>query len=98
MQILAPDGTPIESLEQLHALQQAGATAQDAIAPPIPSLPQDPFKNTQENWLDEPATSGSDEGTAQPFSTLNGNGSGNGQNFAPSKGRRSQKPKRTSRQ
>ena len=98
MQILAPNGTPIESLEQLHALQQAGASAQDAIAPPMPSLPQNPFQNTQENWLNEPATSGSDEGSVSPFGNLNGDGSGNGQNFAPSKGRRSQKPKRTSRQ
>ncbi len=98
MQILAPNGTPIESLEQLHALQQAGASAQDAIAPPMPSLPQNPFQNTQENWLNEPATSGSDEGSVPPFRNLNGDESGNGQNFAPSKGRRSQKPKRTSRQ
>ncbi len=103
MQILAPNGTPIESLDQLHALQQQGSDAiQEAIAPPIPALPQNPFRNTHEQRLDEPASANSDERSIDPFTNgngQNGNGqNGNGQNFAPTKGRRSQKPKRTSRQ
>ena len=94
MQILAPDGTPIDSLDQLHALQQQGSALPEA--PPVPALPQNPFQNAHENWLDEPATTGSDEGSRTPFTGMNGNGT-NGAT-APLKGRRSQKPKRTGRQ
>ncbi len=97
MQILAPDGTPIESLEQLHALQQGGSATPESLAPPLPELPQNPFRNTHEQRLDEPATANSDETGINPFGGMNGNGNGNGQ-VAPLKGRRSQKPKRTSRQ
>ncbi len=97
MQILAPDGMPIESLEQLHALQQQqGTPMPDAIAPPMPELPQNPFYGTHEQRLDEPATANSEERGMNPFAGVSGNGSG--ENFAPGKGRRSQKPKRTSRQ
>ena len=39
MQILSPNGTPIESLEQLAALQAEAATP---VAPPPPQLPQAP--------------------------------------------------------
>ncbi len=98
MQILAPDGTPIESLEQLQTLQQQqGRAMPEAIAPPMPELPQNPFRNTHEQRMDEPATANSDEPGVNPFSAIHGS-NGNGQSFAPGKGRRSQKPKRTSRQ
>ncbi len=100
MQILAPDGSPIESLEQLHALQQqGGSAAQEAIAPPpMPSLPQNPFRGAQEQRMNEPASANSDENSMNPFTGTNGTANGDSQNFAPNKGRRSQKPKRTSRQ
>ena len=39
MQIVGPDGTPIESLEQLEALRN---TAAQPVAPPPPQLPQAP--------------------------------------------------------
>jgi len=43
MQILGPDGTPIESLEQLASLQAAAA---EPIAPPPPQLPSTPQRTT----------------------------------------------------
>ncbi len=98
MQILAPDGSPIESLEQLHALQQQqGSQVPEAIAPPMPELPQNPFRNAHEQRMDVPATANSDERDVNPFAGINGS-NGNGGSVAPNKGRRSQKPKRTSRQ
>ena len=85
MQILAPDGAPIESLEQLHALQQQQGTAlPEAIAPPMPEMPQNPFRGAHEQRMAEPATANSDERGVNPFAEMNGNGNGNG--VAPAKG------------
>ncbi len=102
MQIMAPDGTPIESMEQLHALQNGAAQQQDSaapIAPALPALPADPFRGTREQRLEEPATANPDPeyGGQSSQDGHMANGNGNGQ-YAPNKGRRSQKPKRTSRQ
>jgi len=57
MQILAPDGTPIDTPEQLAALQAAHAIAQ---TPPAPSLP----RPAETSW--QPAQSGSAQAVAPP--------------------------------
>ena len=106
MQILAPDGQPIETLEQLQELQQAAQQQAPNIIPPAaPQLPSDPFRGAREQRLDEPATANADNGIVERFPSQGRNGqpSSNGQPYgdgayAPNKGRRSQKPKRTSRQ
>ena len=106
MQILAPDGQPIETLEQLQQLQQsAQQQAPNIIPPAAPQLPADPFFGAHEQRFDGPATANSDNGVVERFATQDGrngrpdmNGQPGDSAYAPNKGRRSQKPKRTSRQ
>jgi preprotein translocase subunit SecA len=111
MQILAPNGQPIETLQQLQELQQSAQQQAPAIIPPAaPQLPADPFRGAREQRLNEPATTNADNGVVErfPSQSRNGRPGSNGQPatdansgdgaYAPNKGRRSQKPKRTSRQ
>ena len=53
MQILAPDGTPIETAEQLARLQSAHSAPQ---TPPTPSLPQPAETSWQPPQADAPPT------------------------------------------
>ena len=88
MQILGPDGTPIESLEQLASLQAAAAAP---VAPPPPQLPSV-----------QPATrmsgGGTQEQTAQapkaPDSSTSPARGPQRQQYAPAKASSGQKPKR----
>jgi preprotein translocase subunit SecA len=88
MQILGPDGTPIESLEQLAALQ---AIAAQPVAPPAPQLPQAPPPmrmsggGTQQETAQSPRPA---EPQQQPSQGPQR------QQYAPQKATSGQKPKR----
>ena len=88
MQILAPNGTPIESLEQLAELQAEAATP---LAPPPPQLPQAPAATrlsgggTQEETAQAPRP----VDAQQPMSK-----GPQRQQYAPAKATSGQKPKR----
>ena len=87
MQILAPNGTPIESLEQLAALQSEAATP---LAPPPPQLPSAPAATRLSGG-------GSQEETAQSPRVIEEPAVSKGpqrQQYAPAKATSGQKPKR----
>ncbi len=89
MQILGPDGTPIESLEQLAALQAAAAAP---VAPPPPQLPSAPPAlrmsggGTQQETAQAPQPP---EQSVMPMSK-----GPQRQQYAPAKATSGQKPKR----
>ena len=89
MQILGPDGTPIESLEQLASLQAAAAAP---VAPPPPQLPTTPQRTTLSGG-------GSEQQAAQSPAPPQESGlpTSKGpqrQQYAPAKATSGQKPKR----
>ncbi len=87
MQILSPNGTPIESLEQLAALQAEAATP---VAPPPPQLPQAPAATRLSGG-------GTQEQTAQSPKQVEAPPVSKGpqrQQYAPVKATSGQKPKR----
>ena len=88
MQILSPNGTPIESLEQLAALQ---AEAAMPVAPPTPQLPSAPAATRLSGG-------GSQEQTAQslrpPAEQPPMSKGPQRQQYAPAKATSGQKPKR----
>ncbi len=92
MQILGPDGTPIESLEQLASLQAAAAAP---VAPPPPQLPTAPPPmrmsggGMQEEAAQAPRTSRASETPQMPASK-----GPQRQQYAPAKATSGQKPKR----
>ncbi len=86
MQILGPDGTPIDSLEQLAALQAAAA---QPVAPPPPQLPQSQAKMRM--------SGGGSEQSAQAPRVIEEASTSQGpqrQQYAPAKATSGQKPKR----
>ena len=90
MQIMGPDGTPIESLEQLAALQAAAGAP--PVAPPPPQLPSSPPPMRMSGGSEtqsEPAS----PPPAQERSFPTGKGPQR-QQFAPTKATSGQKPKR----
>ena len=90
MQILGPDGTPIESLEQLASLQAAAA---EPIAPPV-QLPAAPAVTRLSGGSEEPAPPREEEN--MPVSNT-GSVSNSGpmrQQYAPVKGTAGQKKRR----
>ncbi len=87
MQIVGPDGTPIESMEQLHALQ---AIAAQPVAPPPPQLPQTPPPMRMSGGGSEFA-----ESSAAPQEPMFPASRGpQRQQYAPQKATSGQKPKR----
>jgi preprotein translocase subunit SecA len=89
MQILGPDGTPIESLEQLASLQ---AAASEPIAPPPPQLPSTPQRTTLSGGGNDVQTAQSPSPSQEPsFPQSKGP---QRQQYAPSKATSGQKPKR----
>ncbi|SEC46286.1 preprotein translocase subunit SecA [Terriglobus roseus] len=88
MQILGPDGTPIESLEQLASLQAAAAAP---IAPPPPQLPSTPQRTTLSGGGSEQQAAASPVPQEPSFPTSQGP---QRQQYAPAKATSGQKPKR----
>ena len=89
MQILAPNGQPIESLEQLAELQASAQQQAMPTIPAAPSLPASPLSGVRENRPQEPPAS-MRQAPAVPVS----NSGPQRQQYAPSKATPSQKPKR----
>jgi preprotein translocase subunit SecA len=87
MQILGPDGTPIESLEQLASLQAAAAAP---VAPPIPQLPQTPQRTTLSGGSEQEAA----EPSSQQDPSFPVSKGPQRQQYAPAKATSGQKPKR----
>jgi preprotein translocase subunit SecA len=88
MQILGPDGTPIESLEQLAALQ---AIAAQPVAPPPPQLPQAPPPMRMSGGGTQQETAQSPRPVEQQPQPSQGP---QRQQYAPQKATSGQKPKR----
>ena len=88
MQIVGPDGMPIESLEQLEALR---SVAEQPIAPPPPQLPQTPPPMRMSGGGSEMQTAQSPR-TPEPQMPMSQGPSR--QQYAPSKATSGQKPKR----
>ncbi|MGI4757074.1 MAG: preprotein translocase subunit SecA [Janthinobacterium lividum] len=89
MQILGPDGTPIESLEQLAELQAAAAAP---IAPPPPQLPSAPTMHLSGGGTQQ-ETAQAPRQIEQPSSSPAPRGPQR-QQYAPVKASSGQKPKR----
>jgi preprotein translocase subunit SecA len=88
MQILGPDGTPIESLEQLASLQAAAAAP---IAPPPPQLPSTPEHTTLSGGGTEQQAA---QAPARQEPTMPMSQGPQRQQYAPAKATSGQKPKR----
>jgi len=86
MQIVGPDGTPIESMEQLEALRAVAAQPQ---APPPPSLPQAPPPMRMSGGSETAEAQSRQEMPQQPISR-----GPQRQQYAPQKATSGQKPKR----
>ncbi len=88
MQILSPNGTPIESLEQLAALQ---AEAAMPVAPPTPQLPSAPAATRLSGGGSQEQTAQSPRPPAEQPPMSKGP---QRQQYAPAKATSGQKPKR----
>ena len=88
MQIVGPDGMPIESMEQLEALR---SSAEQPVAPPPPQLPQAPPPMRMSGGGSEMQTAQSPR-TPEPQMPMSQGPSR--QQYAPAKATSGQKPKR----
>jgi preprotein translocase subunit SecA len=85
MQILGPDGVPIDSMEQLAALQAAAALP---VAPPPPQLPQTPARTMLSGGGEQ------EERPTQQEPAFPQSQGPQRQQYAPQKANSGQKPKR----
>ena len=91
MQILGPDGTPIESLEQLAALQAAAA---QPVAPPPPQLPSAPPPMRMSGGGTQEETAQAPRQPRMPEPQAPTPRGPQRQQYAPAKASSGQKPKR----